>query len=86
MQKIKVRLKIVSAVVGLLCLARIVRQQSRVARATTHGTTMKRGDLNNDKVEIVDLGVLLSYWGNTVGPEADFNQYGAVDFGVLIGN
>ncbi|MEM3062754.1 MAG: fibronectin type III domain-containing protein [Nitrososphaerota archaeon] len=45
-------------------------------------------DFNNDgKVNSVDLGVLMSYWGSPEKPPADLNQDGvvnSVDFGILL--
>jgi len=46
-------------------------------------------DLNSDgKVDVVDLGILLSAWGQTTKPKADINQDGkvdVVDLGILLG-
>jgi hypothetical protein len=45
-------------------------------------------DLNGDgKVNSVDFGIMMSYWGSTARPAADLNQDGAVnsvDFGILM--
>lgn len=53
-------------------------------------TATKAGDLNNDgKVDITDLGILLSNWGSTAKPAADLNQDGrvdVVDLGILLSN
>ncbi len=50
--------------------------------------TYKTSDFNNDSlVNSVDFGILMSYWGSTVGPTADINQDGAVnsvDFGIMM--
>jgi hypothetical protein len=47
-------------------------------------------DLNNDtKIDMVDLGILLSNWNAITKPATDFNQDGKVDvtdFGILLGN
>jgi hypothetical protein len=47
-----------------------------------------KGDLNGDgKVEVMDLGILLSAWGRTDKPPADLNQDGivdVVDLGILL--
>lgn len=49
-----------------------------------------KADLNNDgKVDIIDLGILLSNWGKTTKPPADLNQDGKVDvidLGILLSN
>ena len=46
-------------------------------------------DLNTDgKVDVVDLGILLSAWGQTTKPKSDINQDGkvdVVDLGILLG-
>ena len=53
-------------------------------------STTKKGGLNNDsKVDIVDLGILLSNWGKTTKPPSDINQDGKVDvidLGILLSN
>lgn len=45
-------------------------------------------DLNNDgKVDIQDIGIMLSYWGNITKPRSDLNQDGKVDIidlGILL--
>ncbi len=45
-------------------------------------------DFNSDgKVNSVDFGIMMSYWGSTAKPAADVNQDGAVnsvDFGILM--
>ncbi len=45
-------------------------------------------DLNSDgRVNSVDFGIMMSYWGSTARPSADINQDGAVtsvDFGILM--
>ncbi len=45
-------------------------------------------DLNGDgKVDVIDLGILLSAWGQTTKPKADINQDGrvdVVDLGILL--
>ena len=50
----------------------------------------KSGDLNSDgKVDIIDLGILLSNWGSTTKPPADLNQDGYVDIidlGIMLSN
>ena len=50
----------------------------------------KSGDLNSDgKVDIIDLGILLSNWGSTAKPPADLNQDGYVDIidlGIMLSN
>jgi hypothetical protein len=50
--------------------------------------TYKTSDLNNDNiVNSVDFGILMSYWGSTARPPADINQDGAtnsVDFGIMM--
>ena len=49
----------------------------------------KTSDLNTDgKVDVVDLGILLSAWGQTSKPKADINQdakVDVVDLGILLG-
>ena len=54
-----------------------------------NGST-KSGDLNSDgKVDIIDLGILLSNWGSTTKPPADLNQDGYVDIidlGIMLSN
>jgi len=46
-------------------------------------------DLNTDgKVDVIDLGILLSTWGQTTKPKADINQdskVDVVDLGILLG-
>src|SRR3989338_36106 len=46
-------------------------------------------DLNTDgKVDVIDLGILLSSWGQTTKPKADINQdakVDVVDLGILLG-
>jgi len=46
-------------------------------------------DLNSDgKVDVIDLGILLSSWGQTTKPKADINQdakVDVVDLGILLG-
>jgi hypothetical protein len=50
----------------------------------------RKGDLNQDgKVDVVDLGILLSNWGSTSKPPADLNKDGVVDvvdLGILLSN
>jgi hypothetical protein len=50
--------------------------------------TYKTSDLNNDNiVNSVDFGILMSYWGNATRPAADINQDSAVnsvDFGIMM--
>jgi starvation-inducible outer membrane lipoprotein len=50
----------------------------------------KRGDFNNDsKVDVTDLGILLSNWNSTSRPPSDLNQDGRVDvtdLGILLSN
>jgi hypothetical protein len=57
---------------------------SNVANAKTY----KMADLNNDNyVNSVDFGILMSYWGNSTKPAADMNQDSAVnsvDFGIMM--
>ena len=49
-----------------------------------------KGDLNSDgKVDIIDLGILLSNWGSATKPPADLNQDGYVDIidlGIMLSN
>ena len=49
----------------------------------------KTSDLNSDgKVDVIDLGILLSSWGQTTKPKADINQdakVDVVDLGILLG-
>ena len=53
------------------------------------GGTTGSSDLNTDgKVDVVDLGILLSAWGQTTKPKADINQdakVDVVDLGILLG-
>ena len=46
-------------------------------------------DLNTDgKVDVIDLGILLSAWGQTTKPKSDINQDGkvdVVDLGIFLG-
>src|SRR3989338_8342564 len=57
--------------------------------ATTPPPTNGSSDLNTDgKVDVVDLGILLSSWGQTSKPKADINQdskVDVVDLGILLG-
>lgn len=50
--------------------------------------TYKTSDLNNDNlVNSVDFGILMSYWNSASRPAADINQDGAVnsvDFGIMM--
>lgn len=50
----------------------------------------KKGDINNDsRVDVIDLGILLSNWNSTSRPPADINQDGrvdVVDLGILLSN
>ena len=56
---------------------------------TGGGGTTGSSDLNSDgKVDVVDLGILLSSWGQTTKPKADINQdakVDVVDLGILLG-
>ena len=51
--------------------------------------TLGSSDLNTDgKVDVIDLGILLSSWGQTTKPKADINQdakVDVVDLGILLG-
>lgn len=51
-------------------------------------TAYKSADLNQDsRVNSVDFGIMMSYWGSTAKPKADINQdaiVNSVDFGVLM--
>jgi hypothetical protein len=53
------------------------------------GTT-KTGDLNNDnRVDVIDLGIFLSNWGSTSRPSSDLNSDGyvnVIDLGILLSN
>ncbi len=59
-----------------------------VPTTTTTISSTKTGDLNNDrKIDVIDLGILLSSWGRTDKPPADLNQDGRVDIvdlGILL--
>lgn len=50
--------------------------------------TFKTSDLNNDNlVNSVDFGIIMSYWNHTTRPAADINQDGmvnSVDFGIMM--
>ena len=50
----------------------------------------KEGDLNKDgRIDVMDLGILLSAWGCTDKPAVDLNQDGQVeviDLGILLSN
>ena len=50
--------------------------------------TTNTADLNGDgKVDVIDLGILLSAWGQTTKPKSDINQDGrvdVVDLGILL--
>ncbi len=52
------------------------------------GSTTSSADLNADgRVDVIDLGILLSAWGQTTKPKADINQDGrvdVVDLGILL--
>jgi hypothetical protein len=56
----------------------------------TSCTSTKIGDLNNDNlVNVIDLGILLSNWGSTSRPSSDLNSDGnvnVIDLGILLSN
>ena len=57
-------------------------------KTTGTSSSPSNADLNADgRVDVIDLGILLSVWGQTTKPKADINQDGrvdVVDLGILL--
>lgn len=78
-------------IAGIKCCSGLICKLSGFHLADASGTCIKgglKGDFNNDgRVNVIDLGILLSDWNSATKPSADINQDGRVnviDLGIML--